>query len=69
MSVQLLPIRVKRPFTEMTMAPIAAYHSHVRLMFELRDCNYIITVGAQDIGFALIRATCEIGGNMAVEII
>lgn len=35
-------------------------------MFELKDRNYVITGGAQGIGFAATRAICEMGGNVAV---
>lgn len=35
-------------------------------MFELRDRSYIVTGGAQGIGFACTRAICEMGGNVAV---
>lgn len=35
-------------------------------MFELRGRNYIVTGGAQGIGFAVVRAICEMGGNVAV---
>lgn len=35
-------------------------------MFELRGRNYVVTGGAQGIGFALTRAICEMGGNVAV---
>ncbi|KAH6645430.1 putative short-chain dehydrogenase [Truncatella angustata] len=38
----------------------------VRPMFELRNRNYIVTGGAQGIGFAVTRAICELGGNVAV---
>jgi sorbose reductase len=38
----------------------------VRPMFELRGRNYIVTGGAQGIGFAALRAICEMGGNVAV---
>lgn len=38
----------------------------VRPMFELRGRNYLITGGAQGIGFATTRAICEMGGNVAV---
>ena len=38
----------------------------VRPMFELRSRNYIVTGGAQGIGFAVTRAICEMGGNVAV---
>jgi sorbose reductase len=39
---------------------------NVRPMFELRKRNYIVTGGAQGIGFAVTRAICEMGGNVAV---
>ena len=35
-------------------------------MFELRGRNYVVTGGAQGIGFACTRAICEMGGNVAV---
>lgn len=35
-------------------------------MFELRNRSYIVTGGAQGIGFACTRAICEMGGNVAV---
>ncbi|KAF5527531.1 Sorbose reductase SOU1 [Colletotrichum aenigma] len=38
----------------------------VRPMFELRGRNFIVTGGAQGIGFACTRAICEMGGNVAV---
>ncbi|KAF3760698.1 NAD(P)-binding protein [Cryphonectria parasitica EP155] len=38
----------------------------VRPMFELRGQNYVVTGGAQGIGFAVTRAICEMGGNVAV---
>ncbi|KAI0155977.1 hypothetical protein BJ166DRAFT_467418 [Pestalotiopsis sp. NC0098] len=38
----------------------------VRPMFELRGRNYIVTGGAQGIGFAVTRAIAEMGGNIAV---
>ncbi|KAK2695092.1 hypothetical protein QWA68_006087 [Fusarium oxysporum] len=38
----------------------------VRPMFGLRGRNYIVTGGAQGIGFACTRAICEMGGNVAV---
>jgi len=38
----------------------------VRPMFELRNRNFIVTGGAQGIGFAATRAICEMGGNVAV---
>ncbi|KAH8800276.1 hypothetical protein F5884DRAFT_547949 [Xylogone sp. PMI_703] len=39
---------------------------NVRPMLELRGRNYIVTGGAQGIGFAAARAICEMGGNVAV---
>lgn len=39
---------------------------NVRPMFELRGRSYIVTGGAQGIGFAVTRAICEMGGNVAV---
>ncbi|KAK9438731.1 NAD(P)-binding domain protein [Metarhizium brunneum] len=39
---------------------------NVRPMFELRNRSYIVTGGAQGIGFACTRAICEMGGNVAV---
>lgn len=38
----------------------------VRPTFELRSRTYIVTGGAQGIGFAATRAICEMGGNAAV---
>jgi sorbose reductase len=38
----------------------------VRPMFELQNRNYVVTGGAQGIGFATSRAICEMGGNVAV---
>ncbi|KAK7192602.1 NAD(P)-binding protein [Paraphaeosphaeria sporulosa] len=38
----------------------------VRPMFELRGRNYLVTGGAQGIGFAGTRAIAELGGNVAV---
>jgi NAD(P)-dependent dehydrogenase (short-subunit alcohol dehydrogenase family) len=38
----------------------------VRPMFDLSGRNYIVTGGAQGIGFACTRAICEMGGNVAV---
>lgn len=35
-------------------------------MFELRGRNYVVTGGAQGIGFAVTRAISEMGGNVAV---
>lgn len=34
--------------------------------FSLKDRNYIITGGGQGIGFAIAKAICEAGGNIAV---
>lgn len=48
------------------MTSSSVQSSHVRPTFELRDRNYIVTGGAQGIGFALTRAICEMGGNVAV---
>ncbi|KAJ5249119.1 hypothetical protein N7468_000570 [Penicillium chermesinum] len=39
---------------------------NVRPMFDLRGRNYIVTGGAQGIGFAVTRAICEMGGRVAV---
>ena len=38
----------------------------VRPMFELKGRNYLVTGGAQGVGFAATRAICEMGGNVAV---
>ncbi|KPM42816.1 hypothetical protein AK830_g3725 [Neonectria ditissima] len=38
----------------------------VRPMFDLAKRNYVVTGGAQGIGFAVTRAICEMGGNVAV---
>lgn len=38
----------------------------VRPMFGLKGRNFIVTGGAQGIGFAVTRAICEMGGNVAV---
>lgn len=38
----------------------------VRPRFELRNRNYVVTGGAQGIGFAVTHAICEMGGNVAV---
>lgn len=48
------------------MPPPADQLADVRPMFELRGRNYVITGGAQGIGFACTRAICEMGGNVAV---
>ena len=45
---------------------MAANLENVRPMFELRKRNYVITGGAQGIGFAVTHAICEMGGNVAV---
>ncbi|OJJ54435.1 hypothetical protein ASPSYDRAFT_35142 [Aspergillus sydowii CBS 593.65] len=39
---------------------------NVRPKFDLNGRNYIVTGGAQGIGFAVTRAICEMGGNVAV---
>ncbi|KAJ6151219.1 hypothetical protein N7470_007813 [Penicillium chermesinum] len=39
---------------------------NVRPMFDLRGRNYIVTGGAQGIGFAVTRAICEMEGRVAV---
>ncbi len=39
---------------------------NVRPKFDLNGRNYIVTGGAQGIGFAVTRAICELGGNVAV---
>lgn len=39
---------------------------NVRPMFDLQGRNYIVSGGAQGIGFAVTRAICEMGGNVAV---
>jgi sorbose reductase len=38
----------------------------IRPLFELHGRNYVITGGAQGIGFAATRAICDMGGNVAV---
>lgn len=45
---------------------MASTLENVRPMFELRGRNYIVTGGAQGIGYAVTRAICEMGGNVAV---
>ncbi|THV65514.1 hypothetical protein D6D28_09040 [Aureobasidium pullulans] len=40
--------------------------SSVRSFFELTGRTYIITGGAQGIGFTISRAICEMGGNVAI---
>jgi len=39
---------------------------NVRPKFELGKRNYIVTGGAQGIGFACARAICEMGGNVVI---
>lgn len=38
----------------------------IRKMYDLNGRNYIVTGGGQGIGFAITRAICEMGGNVAV---
>lgn len=38
----------------------------IRPKFELKNRNYIVTGGAQGIGFACARAVCEMGGNVVI---
>ncbi|KAF2757415.1 NAD(P)-binding protein [Pseudovirgaria hyperparasitica] len=38
----------------------------VRAMFELTDRKYIVTGGGQGIGYAVVHAICEMGGDVAV---
>jgi sorbose reductase len=38
----------------------------VRSAFELTGRTYIVTGGAQGIGFTISRAICEMGGNVAI---
>jgi len=38
----------------------------IRQMYSLTGRNYIVTGGGQGIGFAVTRAICEMGGNVAV---
>lgn len=38
----------------------------VRPTFELTGRNYIVTGGAQGIGFTISRAICEMGGNVSI---
>ena len=40
--------------------------SNLRDVFSLKGRNYIVTGGGQGIGFAVTRAICEMGGNVAV---
>lgn len=39
---------------------------NIRPAFDLRGRNYVVTGGAQGIGFAAARAISEMGGNVAV---
>ncbi|KAE8371643.1 NAD(P)-binding protein [Aspergillus bertholletiae] len=39
---------------------------NVHPLFELRGRNYIVTGGGQGIGFAVVRAIAEYGGNIAI---
>lgn len=41
-------------------------HKPVRDLFNLSGRNYLVTGGGQGIGFAMTRAICEMGGNVAV---
>lgn len=38
----------------------------VRLLFDLKDKNFIVTGGGRGIGYAITRAIAEMGGNVAV---
>lgn len=38
----------------------------VRSAFELTGRTYVVTGGAQGIGFTISRAICEMGGNVAI---
>lgn len=38
----------------------------VRPMFDLKGRNFVVTGGGQGIGFATVRAICEMGGNVSV---
>ncbi|RMD41168.1 hypothetical protein DV735_g3957, partial [Chaetothyriales sp. CBS 134920] len=50
----------------MATAPPPEPLQDVRPRFELKGRNYIVTGGAQGIGFASTRAIAEMGGNVAV---
>jgi sorbose reductase len=39
---------------------------NVREKFELKNRNYVVTGGAQGIGFAVARAICKMGENIAL---
>lgn len=41
-------------------------HKNVRSTFELTGRTYVVTGGAQGIGFTIARAICEMGGNVAI---
>ena len=45
---------------------VASKLTSVRDKFELKGRNYVVTGGAQGIGYAVTRAICEMGGNVAV---
>ncbi|WPH03955.1 Hypothetical protein R9X50_00683800 [Acrodontium crateriforme] len=45
---------------------MASTVKNVRSTFELSGRNYIVTGGAQGIGFTISRAICEMGGNVAI---
>jgi hypothetical protein len=49
-----------------TLAKMSAPTNSVRSAFELTGRNYIVTGGAQGIGFTISRAICEMGGNVAI---
>ena len=45
---------------------MASQPTSVRSAFELTNRTYIVTGGAQGIGFTISRAICEMGGNVAI---
>ena len=45
---------------------VASKLTSVRDKFELKGRNYVVTGGGQGIGFAVVNAICEMGGNVAV---
>jgi len=47
-------------------AEMADTSKDMRQMYSLTGRNYIVTGGGQGIGFAITRAICEMGGNVAV---
>lgn len=61
-----IPILGQADITSISEMPSSDPLDDVRPMFELRGRNYVITGGAQGIGFACTRAICEMGGNVAV---